>query len=1198
MSLTPAIALAQSAAGVPAAVTDVKVRFPGGGHDGYVEFTAPVKDVAGSELGTQLTYSIEADGAEIASGNAYPGVSYSVDVSVDDTKVYTFNVTVANEAGRSEGVTAKAGAGFMPAATPEPMATKMADGSVSVSWPAVFTTASGADLSGEEMTYRVERYPDGYVLAEATSATSVVDNNFDGELHVYRYLVTAIWNYSPSEEGESNPVSVGVASTPFKSSFDTADEFNLFTVVDADGDMRTWQYYSGEITANVGEDAAADDWIFTPPINLSGSGFHPVSVDLKVRDADYPGIVEIRYGSAPTPEAMTEVAVGPVDVVSTAYQTFGGTAVGTADGPVYFGIHNITKPGMWWTYATNLIISASAEGMVPAAVYDLTATPDIDGELRMTLRMRMPENDLSGDPLTEISYVEIYRDEDKIHTIENPLPGSEIEYTDEDGLTEGEHSYLVRAYNKYGAGLDARINAYAGINLPATPGFAKAMETDVNGVVRIEWTPVTTYIDGSPLNPDNVTYNIWTNVTGQDMKVAAGLTGTSTTFRIIAEDEPQLFFQFGVTAETAGGENYEGIMTEYVPLGEPDPAPYEDSFPDIQASYTYVMGGSDSKTFWDNASDSYFEEVQSQDADNGMLYMFGDAIGSQGYLQLGKIDLAGVDSPMLTFYVYNMVGEIPDDNEMEVFAASGSDDYQSLGSWRLSDFGTEDWHRVAVPLDAYAGKSVRLKLVGTVRSYQYLHLDNLQVRQRRNYDLALTEVSAPERVKSGNTCPIRVAYANYGLNDAGEFSIELLRDGEVIDRVAMQGLPSDARGELTFPAVHSAVTPESVVYSVRLAYAPDQVAANNQAADFEVLTIYPAYPAIDDLMATYSTDPKEVTLQWSLPNLEGALIDDVIEGFDNASAWSSKVEGWTFVDADHQYIYGFEPWVELPANAPKAGSRQSWWVMDASYAPLVNHFSDPQFYATHSGDQCLISMAVTNEELTSQRSDDWAISPELPGIDQTISFWAKAMLEDAPETFEVLYSTTDKELDSFKSLQVVKDTGWYWTQYFFDLPEGARYFAIRAISRDAYVLMIDDVNFISAGEGSELEIEGYNIYRNKKRLNEAPVKDRRYIDHLDDAAVVPVYNVSVVYAGRGESDLSNSVSPEYSSVAEVMANARVVAAAGRILVSGAAGEMVEVYSADAANIYRAAGVDNHEISVASGVYLVKLAGYTWKVLVK
>ncbi|MDE6360394.1 MAG: choice-of-anchor J domain-containing protein, partial [Muribaculaceae bacterium] len=178
------------------------------------------------------------------------------------------------------------------------------------------------------------------------------------------------------------------------------------------------------------------------------------------------------------------------------------------------------------------------------------------------------------------------------------------------------------------------------------------------------------------------------------------------------------------------------------------------------------------------------------------------------------------------------------------------------------------------------------------------------------------------------------------------------------------------------------------------------------------------------------------------------------------------------------------------------------------------------FYTAHSGHQYLVSMAVTDSDFTQKRSDDWAISPQLNGKAQTISFWAKSMLADALETIEVLYSTSGTDLDDFTSVATFDNVPWEWKQYYFDIPAGAKHFALRCVTRDGYILMVDDVNFTPADNAASLDLSGYNVYRNGVKINEAPVTSTSYADQ-EASDKNAVYNVTAIYTGRGESMFSN-----------------------------------------------------------------------------
>jgi len=1186
--------------GAPAAPTELSADFDPGKLSGSISFKAPGSTYGGEPLSGNLNFRILANGKKIAENTVYSNSLRAVDVTVPERGMYEFKVIVSNATGDSPAGKIKAAVGY--AAPAAPVVTTTAYGSsIQIQWDAVTTTADGTALDGT-VSYRVVRYPDEKVIEENTNTTSCWDHSLGTDLNAYQYAVTAYCNDTPSEEGLSPVVVSGSANPPYTESFEEQEVMNLYTIVDANKDERTWSFYYGEVRSQASDDIDADDWLISPPLNLESGKYYMVSLDARVFSSQFPGKFEILAGNAPTPEAMTTTVIPATEVTSESLTTYKGMLAAEGYGNKYIGIHSLTEKGNWWLFATNLSISAAYEATVPAAPTAFTAISAPDGSRAVTLSLKAPETDLSNNPLSSIEKIEIWRDGELIHTENNPEPGKTITHIDPEPRA-GEHRYTATATNWSGTGMEALAVGFAGINMPAGVSEANAYSTDVPGEVVIEWTPVTTFADGNPMNPDLVTYCIYTNVTGQDMKILDGLTGNSAKFQIMypTEEEPQLFFQFAVTAETAGGENIRGAFTEIVALGEAYPMPYEDSYANLKMSYLSIQGGYDSYSYWDNASDETFEEVQSQDNDNGMIAMFSQYKGSQAYFKTGLIDLGEAENPMLTFYVFNLVDPaMPDNNTIEVQIGEHSV-FKTVKTITLSDFGTEAWHRVEIPLKEYAGKEIQVNLIGTVNSYQYIHVDNFKVMDRRDHDMAITAVSVPERIKAGNNANFNIDIANLGLNTAPEITIELLRDGTTVDSKTFTDIASDARFNHVLSALHSVASPENIEYQVQLKYANDMQLDNNKSEPIQVITIFPNYPTVTDLKATYTeADDKAITLSWSQPDLTADFADDITEDFEGVRAWT--VEGlndWTFIDADQMYIYGFS-FFELPAYAPQPESLQSWFSFTDAYKPMADHFSDPGFYKAHGGNQYLGSMAVTtgDPDYTQRRSDDWAISPMLYGGKQTISFWAKSMLSDALEELEVLYSSTGKEISDFKSLLIVDEVPWDWTQYFVQLPAGAKYFAIRNHSRDAYVLMIDDVNFTPAAGGTSLELSGYNVYRDGIRINTETVSGTKFADTLTGTAT-PEYTVTALYRNRGESAFSNVAIPELSGIDDAaLATVRIYAAPGSINVIGAYDTDIDVYSIDGRLVSHAAASGHDCIAVASGTYIVKVGTKVAKLIVR
>jgi hypothetical protein len=139
-------------------------------------------------------------------------------------------------------------------------------------------------------------------------------------------------------------------------------------------------------------------------------------------------------------------------------------------------------------------------------------------------------------------------------------------------------------------------------------------------------------------------------------------------------------------------------------------------------------------------------------------------------------------------------------------------------------------------------------------------------------------------------------------------------------------------------------------------------------------------------------------------------------------------------------------------------------------------------YEPHSGNQLLLSTCVSDGDPI-PGTDHWLISPELMGNEQEISFFARVITPDyGYETFEVLYSTTDADVENFISLEEVWIDAIDWTEYTFTLPEGAKFFAIRHTAQDIFGLMLDDVTF---ERGASAPV-GYNIYVDGELVGSTP----------------------------------------------------------------------------------------------------------------
>lgn len=90
----------------------------------------------------------------------------------------------------------------------------------------------------------------------------------------------------------------------------------------------------------------------------------------------------------------------------------------------------------------------------------------------------------------------------------------------------------------------------------------------------------------------------------------------------------------------------------------------------------------------------------------------------------------------------------------------------------------------------------------------------------------------------------------------------------------------------------------------------------------------------------------------------------------------------------------------------------------------------------------------------------YLISPALEGnMAMKLSFWYKNSQQYYPETFQVGYSTTTKDIDAFTWGEEVMARNTQWTMYEENFPKGTYYIAIKCTSNNQNYLYFDDFSF-------------------------------------------------------------------------------------------------------------------------------------------
>ena len=199
-----------------------------------------------------------------------------------------------------------------------------------------------------------------------------------------------------------------------------------------------------------------------------------------------------------------------------------------------------------------------------------------------------------------------------------------------------------------------------------------------------------------------------------------------------------------------------------------------------------------------------------------------------------------------------------------------------------------------------------------------------------------------------------------------------------------------------------------------------------------------------------SDDSFEMKLKYN-DQEEGEIPTTLFESWENYFEFTQDISPWvTLIANDSTDTWQFEGF-----NFTGEGSPFSFMVFnpDSTKPSIVDS------YPAYSGEKYLI--AVQSIE---PNDDKWLISPQLLGTQTSkLSFFAKSISDVyGAERIQVLISTTNTELASFSIISEGDyiEVPTEWTMFEFDLSEyidQPYYFAIRYVSEDAQMLMIDDI---------------------------------------------------------------------------------------------------------------------------------------------
>ena len=978
-----------------------------------------------------------------------------------------------------------------------------------IAFTAPTTAINGTALAAGDIT-KIDVLRDGAVIktfetpAPAAELT-YTDDADDLSIGNHKYQVISYGETGIG--GKSEVLTVFLSATlnvPATFNLTQQDVFSTFTVIDANEDGKTWNWSASYGTNySYSSTKAGDDYLVSAGIQLEAGKAYKVSVVAKAYDIDYPEKLGVKVGQEPTVEGLTITAIPETVLTNDVEEELEGEFVAPEDGVYYVALHATSDPDMWRLYVSSLSIEKGPEPTAPAAPV-ISVEPGVEGALKANVTINVSSNAINGSALSgNLTTVELFCDGELLNTFENVAPGSTLTFVDEP-QTKGTHVYQAVPYNESGVGQKSeKVTVFIGQDLPGNVENFEVVSTTAN-TVTFTWDPVKG-ANGGYINMAEAQYSVvaldieefWGMTFLVEGETLATVNATTATINYPVDEGDPEYKYFGVKAIVDGDESDATESYTYVYVGAPEELPIEESFADRKIVHIWFS----------NANTSLYVSDDASDGDGVALALTALNAGRVDFYT-GKLNLKSAANATVLFDAklgtgadkITIFGMTPDGVETDIETVTLTNDYQTFKVTIPASLKNERWAQVGLKAELAAGTNVLI--------------DNVKILDLYEYDLSVA-VSAPTSVLAGNAATITTTVKNEGENAATGYTVTIKAGEEVlVEETVNEALAPFATKVFTAEFATTIFDDAAdVTITATVDYLNDLNEDNNAATT--IISIKESTAAPVTTVTAEATDGG-VLVGWTAPENSTEEVTEDVEAYeefdtgglgkDNLDEHYGQIGAWTVYDGNRVYGYGFSN-----ITVPHMGDPNAWFVMNPGSSQISQDLSE--HYPAHSGAQYFISSCVAEPETNIPDTDHWLISPELPGIAQTISFYACELVSDyGAEKFQILTSSTDTQVESFTLLQSGTVASTEWAEYSFDLPAGTKYFAIRHVSNDVWALLVDDITYTVGGG----EIDHFNIYLDGEAVATAAA----------DAATATLENVadgehivavSVVYTNGQES---------------------------------------------------------------------------------
>lgn len=909
-----------------------------------------------------------------------------------------------------------------------------------------------------------------------------------------------------------------IYNVPQEFKFTSNALFNLFSVIDANGDGT--RFTRSGTYATISYAKPNDDWLVSPGLNLTANKYYIIRLVASARMATYPEEFDVKWGNAPTVEGLTNEAIPTTQLGATTATPYEVMIRPQETGVYYIGIH-CTSYDAYNFYVHSLAIEDGPVTTTPAAVEDLTVTPEPTGALQATISGTAPTVDLDGDPLTSLIGAKIYRGSEEIMDLTYHIAAGEpFTFVDDEIAAVGMASYSVVFYNADGDGASASANSWIGLDAPTA--VTNPVLTDDGTNIKLTWE-ASTALHGGVFFPEEVqyiiveptynsTYGEWEPTQEGVIDDVVGKTEWSLKFDTNSGDsQGDLYLSVYTANDTDYAWDFNEAASNPLLIGAPYALPWNENFANNSFHSYFSTAGSE-------INNRYANITVSEGADEDGVSLEFLATYDLINLTSGKISLAGAANPALVYKLKNIDPEaFP--GILQVSAITPDGESSLLESIDFTEGVETDWTIHTADLSAlknekYIQIQFQYMVIDEAGDYHAVDIDDINVLDYYNTNVKV-DVAANESAARNEDVTVNVKVSNNGATDVNAYRIKVSVADEVIaDYTKVETIAPFTSKDLAFKyTISNTQQAAAIAVKAEVTVEGDGDTSDNVATTTIDVTA-PEVNSVQNLKLEATESAR--TLTWEAPIVPEDGVVTVTDDFESYDAYAVKnIGNWTLYTGATGAVCGG---LINGADYTNQETSFAYIVMNPTNFGGYNlHDYSIDIVDAHSGEQALASIYkyIGNNFVT---NDDWLISPELSGNAQTIKFWHKGGTNYGNQTIEVLSSTTDNNIASFAIVgeQIEITENKTWAEATVELAEGTKYFAIRNVTdgEASMIVMIDDITYEAFQKGGE-PVAKYAVYRNGKPLAETTALTFTDTDELADGEYT--YQVTAIYADGTES---------------------------------------------------------------------------------